>query len=201
MCNSEKLSVPVVPSTRIFYTNYPYRIDFVGGRYDYDPDSHYLLNCFLAKNNIENNRSYLSESCRSIYFRKYEEVELVCLNFSNDIVKVCGPCSKKHLNLLKTKTDTLVLREKLFFNKFDTRLEFISRHDKNNVDFILQCVNANLSNYRWLISGDKWFYNFLYCNKKEFDQVFPFLVLSLDRYILKNTIEYVRLISTFDIDK
>lgn len=179
LCKEDELRVDVVPSEKIFYGAYPYKIMFVGNRVNYDPVDHYELSLFLTKEKLYHRELWTYE-CRYMYFLRYEDVELLCNFFSDRIIRVEGPVSQKHLKLLLAGPQNLLIKTTYFYNKFDTRLELVGSANK---DGILNFVSENFDDYKWARCGVDWHFNYLYCHKTELDQVFGFLKIAYSSFL------------------
>lgn len=201
-CTKGAFSVPVVPSKSIYYEWYPYKVDIIGDRVNYDPVMHYELNCFIADNckfRIRNKWSYTN---RTIYFSEYADVEKVCTAFSDIILRVHGPISNKHFKIISENDYSTEIRTSLYYGKYDTRIEFSSRNNRDAHDTIFKFVEQNFNNYRWNMTRFIWYYNYLYCNKSELDQIIGFLKIALSDYMSKYSITTVVLLpQPSDIDK
>ena len=202
-CTKDAFSVPVIPSKSIYYDWYPYKVDIIGDRVNYDPVMHYELNCFIADNCKFRTRNKWSYTNRTIYFSEYSDVEKVCTAFSDIILKVYGPVSSKHFKILKENDFTNELRTSLYYGKYDTRIEFISKANKSEAQEVIKnFVSQNFNDYRWHTSNFIWYYNFLYCKKTELNEVLGFLKIALSDYMGKYAITTVVLLPYLaDIDK
>lgn len=204
LCNSSQFDshIELIPSTKIYFYEYPYKVDIKGHGYphpDYDPDLQYEITDFMKSCNMFYKREYQSSSGRSIYLGSYDDLMWLTNWMSHHVKAVHGPISDLHLSYLQS-TST-VLREKLFYNNYNYRIEFAIRRrirwpgsyiipsepSDRRLDNLVDFVSQNFDDYRWSTTSFGWYYNYLYCNKSEFDEVNGFLTLSFKDIITKQT--------------
>jgi len=184
LCSTTKLNnVAVRPSNKIYFNSYPYKISFVGDKVNYDPIDHFVLNQFMFGEGIVDKREYWTYNCRCIYFVNYRDVENICEVFSDLVEEVQGPISVKHIKLLQAGKE---VRESLFFNCYDTRIEFYqtgSRYDREQKDKILSFVDLNFEDFRWFSSNFSWGYNYLYCHDTDLQPILPYMKLAFGNHM------------------
>lgn len=181
ICKPAQLNyTTIIPSKKLYFGRYPYKIDFVGDKVTYDPLDHFMLNQFMFDKNINNRREVWNYNQRSIYFRHYVDVANVCLFFKDLVKSVSGPVSSTHIKLLNNDSE---IRENLYFKKYDTRLEFVGRIDRKHKDKILEVVQTNLTDYRWSSLNFTWYYNYLFCHSSDIDELLPWFKLAFGNSI------------------
>lgn len=189
-CNKDQFGpkIKVLPSTKIYFNDYPYRVDIVGPGHphpDYDPHMHYEISDFMKSCNMLWKRELHSEKGRCIYLGTYDDVLWLCNWMEPYIKAVHGPLNDEHVSCLYTPG--LLLREKLFYSRYDYRIEFASapwRHTSNdtttkeNLLALQDFVTQNFDDYRWSTNDFSWYYSYLYCKEKEFKEIEGFMMLS-----------------------
>lgn len=195
-CNKKDFDahIKLYPSEKIYYDEYPYRVDIKGPGYPdplFDPEYHYEITDFMRSCNMFYKRESHTQSGRRIYFGLYDDL-LWFTNFMGDNVKaIHGPVSKDHITLMSLPG--VILRNNLFFGKYDYRVELYTHNHWNrstrsvftqdHVDAVIKFVEANFDQYRWGTKEFKWFYNYLYCTKEEYDALEGFINLQFKHMI------------------
>jgi hypothetical protein len=183
-------SISIAPSDRVYFGEYPYRVDIHAPQHPHpkhDPIAHFAVTDIMRTSMIWRKRERSSTYKRSIYLANLQDVKWLCNWVPEQVTRIVGPVSKKHLSIL-THED-YILRQSLFYGKYNYRVELsffqapynINRRPKINeiMDFVLQ----NFEDYRWSHNHQKWFYNFLYCNEKEFNALQGFMNISFGNCI------------------
>ena len=179
--------IELLPSTRIFYNDYPYRVDIKGPGHphpDFDPHFHYEITDFLRVSNMFFCRQNLNVAGRRIYFGLHNDF-LWFVNWMSDFVKcIHAPISEQHI--LDLHTPGLILRDKFWHSQFDQRIEF-SKSFVNRNEFstnaLMKFVDSNFDNYRWSTTRWDWHYNYLYCNSAEYTDLEGFINLTFKKAI------------------
>lgn len=188
LCNKNQFDqhIKLIPSTKIYFNEYPYKVDIKGPGYphpDYDVDMQYEVTDFMKTCNMFYKREYQSSLGRSIYLGSHDDLLWLTNWMGKHITTVHAPVSDKHLSYLQTP-DT-VLRNNLFYGQYDYRIEFcVKKRWKSDEDInvstknLLNFVSENFEDYRWSTSYFVWYYNYLYCKKEEYDQIKGYLALT-----------------------
>ena len=182
--------IELFPSTRIFYGDYPYRVDIKGPGHphpDFDPHLHYEITDFLRSSNMFYCRQNLNVAGRRIYFGLHNDF-LWFVNWMSEFIdSVHAPISEQHI--LDMHTPGLVLRDMLWHSKFDQRVEFSKSFRSNmmsdlfSTKALMQFVKTNFEDYRWSTTKWDWHYNYLYCNSQEYTELEGFINLTFKRSI------------------
>tara|TARA_Y100001972_G_scaffold108811_1_gene139122 strand:+ start:232 stop:867 length:636 start_codon:yes stop_codon:yes gene_type:complete len=183
--------IELLPSTRVFYNDYPYRVDIKGPGHphkDFDPHFHYEITDFLRTSNMFFCRQNLNVAGRRIYFGLYDDF-LWFVNWMSDYIRtIHAPVSEQHI--LDLHTPGLILRDKLWHSQFDQRLEFSksyvrlgSQSKEYSTKALMEFVKTNFEDYRWATTKWDWHYNYLYCNSAEFTDLEGFINLSFKKLI------------------
>jgi hypothetical protein len=183
-------SISIAPSDRVYFGEYPYRVDIHAPQHPHpkhDPIAHFAVTDIMRTSMIWWKRERSSTYKRSIYLANLQDVKWLCNWVPEQVTRIVGPVSKKHLSIL-THED-YILRQSLFYGKYNYRVELsffqapynMNRRPKINeiMDFVLQ----NFEDYRWSHNHLKWYYNFLYCNEKEFNALQGFMNISFGNCI------------------
>jgi len=174
--------VELLPSTKVYFGEFPYRVRIKGPGHphkDYDPHFHYDITDFMRSSNMFYKRELQSSGGRNIYFALYDDL-MWFVNWMGDSVEaVHGPLSEQHI--LDMHTPGLIIRENNWYKDFDYRVEFntpvprtYSTHQpatQEEVRHLINWVHDNFDNYRWGTVDFKWFYNYLYCDYNEYNDL------------------------------
>lgn len=202
--------IKIYPSTKIYFGDYPYRVCIKGPGHphpDYDPNMHWEVTDFLRTTNMFYKRELHTPKSRNIYFSLWDDF-LWFVNWMSDYIdSVHVPVSEQHI--LDMHTPGLVLRDQNWYRKFDTRIEFSVglptswKHrpevnkDQDLRSSIYNFVQTNFEDYRFSITDNsiysKWFYNYLYCDMKEWKDLEAFAFLSFKHNI--RTVDKIKLFS------
>lgn len=185
LCNNKKIdaSIAVCPSDRIYYNEYPYRVDIYRPAHPnpkHDPFDNYYITDIMRSSNMFWKRERSTHNKRSIYLGSYDDVVWLCAWGKEQVSRVVGPISKKHLALLHD--DNYILRQSLFHGKFDGRVEFNMytltgtigpRLDvrRQLIKDLKEFVDTNFANHRWGNRSYSWFCNYLYCDFDEYTEL------------------------------
>jgi len=192
----------IVPSDKIYYDYYFFRVDMPGNDVFYDVklinDIHNWLydNCdygsFKPKFSSKNFRVYFTKRC-DLY--KFIEV------YRQFVIQIIGPVSDAHFDAITNQGPTKYkinskFRQNLYYGKYDAKVSILNVRsgdsDLNAVKNFVEYVDNNLETKQWysnFISNYSYFNNYLYCDQKELDMHVPFLKLCYDDIIEK--IEYI----------
>ena len=199
LCNKKDFDkhIEIIPSTTIYFNVYPYKVDIKGPGYphpDYDVDMQYEITDFMKTCNMFYKREYQSKLGRSIYLGSHEDLMWLTNWMGKHIRAVHGPVSDKHL--LHLRAPSIVLRNNLFYRRYDYRIEFYVKKQWNrwgsnftftpkseqeaddSIKNLLKFVAENFDDYRWATGTFVWYYNYLYCKKEEYDQIKGYLALT-----------------------
>jgi hypothetical protein len=182
-------SVIITPSDRIYFGEYPYRVDIDGPQHPdprHDPMSHWLVSDIMRSSGMYWKRERKSKNRRSIYLGTYDDVKWLCNVVPVPITRILGPVSYEHVSLLNS--DDTILRQGLFYGKYNYRTELtfwthVGTNRKPVINEIMDFVFANFSDYRWGHRAQNWFYNYLYCNKEEWEELELFINIAFGKYI------------------
>ena len=97
-------NISIAPSDRVYFNEYPYRVDLEAPQHPHplhDPAAHWYVSDLMRTSNMFWKRERRSAFKRSIYLGDIEDVKWLCNWASEQVTRVVGPVSKKHINMLK----------------------------------------------------------------------------------------------------
>jgi len=172
----------IIPSDKIYYGDYMYKIHFIGNSVHRDIKEHDALSRFLRDDWLQD--IYTNKN-RVIYFRTIKQLDPVLDQFPHLIDTIHGPVDQTHVDYLTepwAKNFSIEYRNKLWFNKYDTKIDIYSNRTGQEQDDIetvafIDFINENLIGHHWyLTTGPKyWSQNFLYCSSEELAEIKPWL--------------------------
>jgi len=186
--------IPVIPTNKIFYEMYPYRLSFKGNKFHYNIDFHVHLNDFLYDNFGWNYQSNFTSKNRNIYLKCVEDVDTALEVFADKIDNIHGPINQENIDTIKGSKYPVEYRDKYWYGKYNRKLCFFagmySSQDQFNVRKELsQFVADNFTDYRWYDHGSKsWYQNYVYVTDTELEDVIGFLKISYGEYLENITI-------------
>lgn len=188
--------IPVIPTNKIFYDMYPYRLSFKGNKFHYDIDFHIHLNDFLIDNFGYEQQSNFTSKNRNIYLTCLEDVDATLEVFAHAIDNIHGPIDQENIETIRGSKYPVEYRDKYWYGKYNRKINFFTRligdsmvSDRVLRKEIMDFVKNNFSDYRWYDHGSKaWFSNFVYVHDTELQDVIGFLKISYGDYIESITI-------------
>jgi len=192
LCNKKDFnpSISILPSDRIYFGEYPYRIDIDSPQHphpDHDPIANWLVTDIMRQSGMYWKRERKSKYRRSIYLGDYQDVQWLTNWIDTGVTRILGPLSQKHVDLIQD--DEIILRPALFYGKYNHRIELSFMYLRGNTDKkvivkeIQDFVSANFTDYRWQHHSDTWYYNFLYCDSKEYEELKGYVAMSFGKHI------------------
>jgi len=199
------------PSPAIYFGKFPYKVS-IESNFPKSKRGHYKKPKFSdiaalsveinsALDNIEGDhrvrldKGYAHGSSH-VYLSSVADTKLVAAAFNERVRSVSGPISQEHLELLQSKSVTCMPKKKLWFGKYDCRVNswiaFQRRREAKSED-LLNYVAENMEIHcpRRSRNYSEWYSTF-YCNFDEFIGILPFIKLShaahrlqIDKCILK----------------
>lgn len=191
-------NISIAPSDRVYFNEYPYRVDLEAPQHPHplhDPAAHWYVTDLMRTSNMFWKRERRSAFKRSIYLGDIDDVKWLCNWAGEQVTRVVGPVSKKHVNILTN--DDHILRSALFHGKFDYRVELsffqhpVSQNRTAMINEIMDFVKNNFEDYRWSHNHLKWYYNFLYCSQKEYKDLEGFINISFGSCISEHRPVYL----------
>jgi len=204
LLDSEKAIVPatvygfdVLPTTKIYYDHFHYKVSLIGNSIAYDIFKHQEINDWLSSFTDWDYRTGWTMKSRNVYFRHRDTFLDFVKNFSNKniILSLHGILSKEHIEFLTNTSSarvTKIFRNKKWYKKYDTKVEIwtsllpeaTSEERFLAFDKLSNFIENNLDNFQWYSSGShSWRSNYLYCEYKQLEEILPFLILSHDDII------------------
>lgn len=184
-------SFNVIPSTGFFYYRFPYKARLKGNSAYYNIPIYKELEDFLYQNYFGDYRLLASSSCINFYITKKSGFDKVIDMFGELIIDLSGPIDQVNLNIIDNFDPTIAYRNKYWYSKYDTKVEFCilnSRVKEDNTILrkdIMSFVKSNFNEYQWYNSNStQWYENFLYCKSNEFESVLPFLKIGFSDFIV-----------------
>jgi len=177
----------VRPINKLFYDKFPYKISFTGNRNFRDIDFHTHLTDWLYDNYGWQFSSQYSSKARNVYLPRKWMVEEMLNLFGHEAVELHGPLNEEHLDQLQGSRYTLEYRDKYWYNKFDTKIEFFRPYNATSefsIEDLKGFIAGSFEEYHWYDFGSRtWYNNYLYVNSEELDTVYPFLKINYGEVI------------------
>lgn len=190
------LLFPLGISDKIYFGKYYYRVAVKGNMIFYDIALHNKITVYLKKRCGFKNRSMWSTKYRYIFFDDYDAVVEFTTLYKNVVLDITGPWDQVHFeNLHKDQQGFYVpvIRDKLYYSKFDVRIEFDSlghylyktgkytqdpeiRQQYSNQ--LLDLVDQNTTDHLWLGGYGKYRTNILYVLKEDADMLIPIISIA-----------------------
>jgi len=170
----------VKPTNKIYYDKFPYKVSFNGNRNFRDIDFHTHLTDWLHDNYTWCTSSQYSSKSRNVYFTRKHMIDEVIKMFRDEIIEISGPVDDEHLEQLQGSRYDIEYRDKYWYNKYDTKIEFFSRHGSDiNINELKTFIGNTFEKYQWYDFGSAtWYNNYLYVTSEELDQMYPFLKIN-----------------------
>tara|TARA_B100001094_G_scaffold187925_1_gene182163 strand:- start:407 stop:781 length:375 start_codon:yes stop_codon:yes gene_type:complete len=107
-------------------------------------------------------------------------IDEVIKMFGDEIIEISGPVDDEHLEQLQGSRYDIEYRDKYWYNKYDTKIEFFSRHGSDiNINELKTFIGNTFEKYQWYDFGSAtWYNNYLYVTSEELDQMYPFLKIN-----------------------
>lgn len=139
--------------TKKFWGNYPYKVSLAGNNVEITnqnlqtykpiwgkmyqwfqyPDAQAELGSDEGIRRVWNTK-FVNSFTRHAYFVEKKDLDNFYSKFSDNIVELQGPISKKHIDALELVSEKdrsgmkdLVIRDRLYYSKFDSKLEFLPK--------------------------------------------------------------------------
>lgn len=175
----------VTPINKVFYDKFPYKISFNGNRNYRDIDFHSHLTDFLYDNYSWYHNSQYSSKSRNVYLTRKWMVDEVMDFFGHEVKELHGPLNDEHILQLQGTKYNLEYRDKYWYNKFDTKIEFFRPHNTDvDLSDLKSFIAGSFEEYHWYDFGSRtWYNNYLYVNSEELDSVYPFLKINYGEVI------------------
>jgi len=177
----------VSPTNKIFFDKFPYKISFNGNRNFRDIDFHSHLTDWLYDNYGWQFNSQFSSKSRNVYLTRKWQVEEVINLFGQEIKELHGPLNEDHLSQLQGTNYTIEYRDKYWYNKFDTKIEFFKPYNAKfefSREDLKSFIAGSFEAYHWYDFGSRtWYNNYLYVNSEELKDVYPFLKMTYGEVI------------------
>ena len=188
--------IPVIPSDKEYYSNYMYKVEIKGNSVSYDIELHNEIDKWMQDNWYYGTRSQWTTKNRLIFFSKIDKLENFLSLFSNSVQGLYGPISKDHLEqmLLPDIKIKKVFKDKLWYNKYDIKLEMsisgsynrekIPELKQRSYDF-RDFVNNTVSDCHWYASHMAgWRNNYVYMTETQYKVLQPWIKLAYDDMVL-----------------
>ena len=183
----EFMGLKVNPTNKIFYEKFPYKVSFTGNRNFRDIDFHTHLTDWLYDNYGWSFNSQFSSKARNVYLSKKWMVEEILNLFGHEALELYGPLNEDHIEQLRGSRYTIEYRDKYWYNKFDTKIEFFKPHNAKfdfSIEDLKGFIAGSFEEYHWYDFGSRtWYNNYLYVNSEELDSVYPFLRINYGEVI------------------
>lgn len=126
------LEYNIIPSNTIYYGKFPYRLSFDKDIISKNIPEHQNLNQYLASlrfefrdfaGNFNNLYKFLTNNTLRIYISDYNDFLSTLAMYGDWVSIISGPVSNEHLDLLYDTNIHLDIRQKLWYNKYDYKLD------------------------------------------------------------------------------
>lgn len=127
--NRKKYSVKIIGSDKVYYNKYPYKARLKDNSINYDVDKSAAIVRYVHDDFHSKHMKMVFNYTRHVYFKTLDAFQEFMYVFEEEVDLVMGPISKKHCEALQTVNKTnkyglelYEIRNKLFFDKFDTKI-------------------------------------------------------------------------------
>jgi hypothetical protein len=107
--------------------------------------------------------------------------------FGDEIIEISGPVDDEHIEQLRGSRYDIEYRDKYWYNKFDTKIEFFKPYNAKfefNREHLKSFIAGSFEAYHWYDFGSRtWYNNYLYVNSEELKDVYPFLKMTYGEVI------------------
>lgn len=191
---------PVEPSSIIFFYQYPYKIRLEGNNTHYNIPEIRKMGIELYDMFTYSREYKIFENTSSInlYTNNVDVINTVIENYGHLVVNIVGPIDKDNVKILEDFTPSIVYRNKYWYSKYDTKIEFYVPYKSPVIDTvklredIYSFVKENFTKAQWYNSNSRvWVDNFLYCKSEDLKEVSAFLKINFSDYIVN--IQKIRL--------
>lgn len=192
--------LPVEPSSIIFFYQYPYKIRLEGNNTHYNIPEIRKMGIELYDMFTYSREYKIFENTSSInlYTNNVDVIDTVIENYGHLVVNIVGPIDKDNVKILEDFTPSIVYRNKYWYSKYDTKIEFYVPYKSPVIDTvklredIYSFVKENFTKAQWYNSNSRvWVDNFLYCKSEDLKEVSAFLKINFSDYIVN--IQKIRL--------
>jgi hypothetical protein len=190
----------VEPSSIIFFYQYPYKIRLEGNNTHYNIPEIRKMGIELYDMFTYSHEYKIFENTSSInlYTNNLDVIDTVIENYGHLVVNIVGPIDKDNIKMLETFTPSIIYRNKYWYSKYDTKIEFYVPYKSPVIDTvklredIYSFVKENFTMAQWYNSNSRiWVDNFLYCKSEDLKEVSAFLKINFSDYIVN--IQKIRL--------
>jgi len=191
----------VTPSSQPqFYGEFFYKIATQGNSISYDIDKHHLIDKHIISNYSWSYRSQFTSKSRHLYFTEKSHLVDFLKTFPEVVTEVVGPVSEEHRDMLFDFDSkiTKIFKEKLWYNKYDVKIEAYISYDKQKEnrelmkDF-MEFVNGHVDNKHWYSTNSRWYHNYLYISKEDLTEIQPWINM-----LYRDIIDKIYTIETLD---
>ena len=181
----------VVPSKKIYYGDYQYKMSFEGNIYHYDiiflSDLYKVVNDETFYYRIQK-----SSTSINLYLHDKSVLDAVIDRYQHtDYLKsIHAPIDDNHLSGLLDSNTEYIYRNKYWYDRYPIKITF-SRTYNMDIDRpigleIRDFVKGTFEDYRLYDSyTNNWYSNYLWLSQQDYDSSYAFLKLSYGDHILK----------------
>lgn len=155
--NRKKYKVEIKGSDKVYYNKYPYKVRLKHNSINYDIDSSAAIVRYVHDDFHSKHMKIVFNYTRHVYFKTLDAFQEFMYIFEEEVDLVMGPISKKHCDALTKVNSTSKwglelheIRNKLFFDKFDTKIVWDYPHTAD----IFGASNISLSHQGY--GRNKW---------------------------------------------
>lgn len=200
--DQSKFTVPIRYSDSIYFKQYPYRITLHTpiGENDTVKSFHVSslqrsllsnLRNLTDKFRIKLNRGHKSHQTL-IYVKNINDLTTIVNSFTDDIKYISGPLSEDHLNGLQSRTMKYVMRNKLWYGRYNCKVNTYFRRSNSSGRVFLDFDTLKRDFYNFLrpqvkihAFTSRYYGISFYCDYDEFKAFMPFLKLAYHNQIFR----------------
>jgi len=193
----------VLPSEKIYYSEFPYKINFKGNIIHRDIKEHEKLDDILYRGyNWSYTQSTYTNKHRVVYFRDLDKIDQILQDMPHLVEQLYGPIDTAHAEYISNPfaEDVFqhVYREKFWYNKYDVKIDIRSRDvyswsnsssadlEKPANDFVDFIKQQSFDYVLYLDNDSKyWANNYLYLKSEDLSEIQPWISMLYSEVVEK----------------
>ena len=194
----KNISIDVLPSDKIYYYDYPYKVQLEGNSAHYNIKNVTEINGWLWYNYQFEFKSQFTTKYHNIYFKNRDSLYAFCERYMDKIINLYGPINVTHFNYITNRGSEKwkinnAYRTKLWYGRYDAKIEVFTplssgsrEAAKKQVKDFAEYIATNLEHKQWHSNIEymhTWHANYLYCKQDELEELIPWMKLCYDEII------------------
>ena len=188
----------VEPSSKIFYSEYQYRLRFLGNMYHYD----ITFMSDLVKTLTDETWHYRLQSSTkniNVYIHDKKVLDKLIDRYQHTdyLEGISGTLDDEHLDSILDSGTDYVYRNKYWYDTYPIKVFLYRNWDNRDISatVINDFIKGTFKDYRLHDNyANNWYHNYLWLTQEEYDNSFLFLKLSYGEYIEK--VQKVKILET-----